>query len=365
MPEDADLHFFEIAIEDFDLNLIPAGARAPGSKAFEAAVKSFYEDQLRKTADSYSVMVEHGKIRVTWRKAGVCPDPFDDAVAALKNSDYKRGVEILEMLLPSRDHDPMVHFNLGMAYSDQGKLDEAIKHLERARALEPGLVNAAVALGVAHARQNRYDDAAQVLKDAVLRDPDNGYALRNLGAVLMQLGRDKADALRYLRRATELLPKDQQAWFGLGQAQLDTGDSDAADESLRRVIDLQPQSPIADMARQLRSRIAEENYRESTTGGQRTDAVLYCLAALKKFAEMTPEEVQKVGFEIATLGMSGIDVNDPAPKYHLRTLPGPFSGSQLLCYEFVAFKQIAPHIDIGFDVSKEYEEAKRMMVQEQ
>jgi hypothetical protein len=59
--------------------------------------------------------------------------------------------------------------------------------------------------------------------------------------------------------------------------------------------------------------------------------------------------------------MNGIDVNDSSPKYRRRTLPGDFSGSQLLCYEYVAFKQIAPEIDIGFDVTREYEQAKRMM----
>lgn len=58
--------------------------------------------------------------------------------------------------------------------------------------------------------------------------------------------------------------------------------------------------------------------------------------------------------------MNGIDTND-TPKYRLRTLPGTFSRNQLLCYEYVAFKQIAPQADIGWDVSKEYEEAKRLM----
>jgi hypothetical protein len=88
---------------------------------------------------------------------------------------------------------------------------------------------------------------------------------------------------------------------------------------------------------------------------------MFCLAALRKFAEMTRDQVQGVGFEIATLGMNGIDVNDPTPKYRLRTLPGQFSGSQLLCYEYAAFKQFAPDMDIGFDVGKEFEEAKRLM----
>jgi hypothetical protein len=32
---------------------------------------------------------------------------------------------------------------------------------------------------------------------------------------------------------------------------------------------------------------------------------------------MAPDEVQKAGYEIAILGMNGLDVNDPTPKYRL------------------------------------------------
>jgi tetratricopeptide (TPR) repeat protein len=360
MPEDNDLYVFEIAVADFDLTLIPEAARTPGSKKFESAVKGFYEDQLRRVADTHNVAIEGGKIRVTWRKDSIRPDAREEAVAALQKGDYASGVQILEFLVPSREDDATVHYNLGMAYSDLGKLDQAINHLQRALSIEKRMVNAQVALGVAYSRQKRHDKAAVVLKQAVLEDPDNGYALRNLGAVLMQLGRDKEDALRYLHRATELLPEDQQAWFGLAQAQMETGDSGNADESFMKVIEIQPFNPMAEMAKEMRSRIAQENFRGASAGGMRMDAVMYCLAALKKFEEMTPQQVQGVGFEIATLGMNGVDINDPQSKYSLRTLPGTFTGSQLLCYEYVAFRQFAPHLDIGFDVAKEYEEAKRM-----
>ena len=44
-------------------------------------------------------------------------------------------------------------------------------------------------------------------------------------------------------------------------------------------------------------------------------------------------------------------------KYRLRTLPGEFSGLHLLSIEYVAFKQVAPQMDIGFDLSDEYQSA--------
>jgi hypothetical protein len=81
---------------------------------------------------------------------------------------------------------------------------------------------------------------------------------------------------------------------------------------------------------------------------------------MKQFSQMSKEDVQKVGFEIATVGMNGINVNDPKSQYRLRTLSGTFSGLQLLCYEYAAFKQFAPNMDIGFDLAREYEEASRL-----
>jgi hypothetical protein len=52
-----------------------------------------------------------------------------------------------------------------------------------------------------------------------------------------------------------------------------------------------------------------------------------------------------------------LDVNNPAQKYTLRSMPGKFSGLRLLCIEYVGFQILDPKADIGFDLSKEYREA--------
>ena len=69
---------------------------------------------------------------------------------------------------------------------------------------------------------------------------------------------------------------------------------------------------------------------------------------------MTAAEVQSVGFEIAMLGTQGLDVNSPERKHNLENLPGEFTGLHLVCLMYVAFKQIAPEQDIGFDLASEY-----------
>jgi hypothetical protein len=70
--------------------------------------------------------------------------------------------------------------------------------------------------------------------------------------------------------------------------------------------------------------------------------------------------VKQVGYEVALLGMNGIDINDPTPKYRIKTLPGTFSGLQVLCLEYVSFTQFAPEMDIGFDLSREYRSAQAL-----
>ena len=64
---------------------------------------------------------------------------------------------------------------------------------------------------------------------------------------------------------------------------------------------------------------------------------MYCLGAIQKFEKMNPTEVQKIGFEIAMLGQRGLDTNDPTQKYRLKTLPGDYSGLNLVCLMYVAF----------------------------
>lgn len=88
--------------------------------------------------------------------------------------------------------------------------------------------------------------------------------------------------------------------------------------------------------------------------------VMYCSGALRTFRAMQPKEVEKVAVEIAILGTRGLDVNEPAQRYQIRSLPGKFSGLHLLCIEYVGFKLTKPDLDLQFDLSAEYAMAKEM-----
>lgn len=142
--------------------------------------------------------------------------------------------------------------------------------------------------------------------------------------------------------------------FGLAEALAGLGRLKDTDETYKEVIDLNEYGKTAELAKDARRKMAEETFKERAAGTPRPDAVMYCAGALEKFAEMSPAEVQRIASEIAIKSQTGLDPNDPAQKYELKSLPGRFSGLHLLCLMYVAFKSFAPKMDIGFDLGAEY-----------
>jgi hypothetical protein len=57
---------------------------------------------------------------------------------------------------------------------------------------------------------------------------------------------------------------------------------------------------------------------------------------------------------------AGPDINDPTRKYRLNSLPGEFSGLQLVAYTYVGLKSLDPNQDAGIDLSREYAQAKQL-----
>jgi len=54
----------------------------------------------------------------------------------------------------------------------------------------------------------------------------------------------------------------------------------------------------------------------------RMDVASYLRGAIDKFQGLSREDVRAIGIEIAMLGQSGLDINNPNPQYTLRSLPG-------------------------------------------
>jgi tetratricopeptide (TPR) repeat protein len=352
---------FTIAPGDFDTSLLPPGARKVGTTSFNKAVNEYLKKEFQGFGGTARIVVGSDVIHVTWAPDPEGPDPIDIALDRLRRGEYPQAIQGLQLLVKAHPDDPNVLYNLGMALSDVGQLDSAERHLRHLVEIDPTHSNARVALGVALARQRRNADAVEVLRSALAIEPDNPHALRNLGGCLLRSG-ETEEAVKALRRATEVSPDDQQAWFGLAEAEFDRDNLDEADGLFIKTIEIDPFSEIADLAKTRRSEIAQANFRSIGRGAERLDAVMYLLGAIEKFEAMSGADVQRVGFEVATVGMRGLDVNDPEQKYQLQSLPGRFSGLHMVCLMYAAFKIIAPEQDVGFDLSREYQAAMSLHI---
>jgi len=84
------------------------------------------------------------------------------------------------------------------------------------------------------------------------------------------------------------------------------------------------------------------------------------IGAMKRFSELPSEQVGHAVMEIAQLGQTGLEINNPLKRYSLTNLDGDFSGLQLLCYMHVGMALFDPGVDCGSGLQREYEIAKGM-----
>lgn len=272
---------FSIDEASFDASLLPEGCRTPGTEAFHRAVTDFFQR-------SYAGM--GGQLSVVFA------------------------------LLQLQPEHPEALYNLGVLASEEGQLEEVRLLLRRAVVANAGdahaQANAQVALGLAAFRQEDRAEARQALEAAIELEPQNAFALRSLGSLLVIAGALAAGAQRF-RQALAVAPDDLITTYNLAQALLELDPDehrDEADRLLLRVIEAQPYGELAIKAKDLRQ-----------------DAVSYCLQALQLFEGMEQQRFMAVLSEVAAMGQGGLQINEPGTSRRLKTLPGSWSDLALVC----------------------------------
>lgn len=128
---------------------------------------------------------------------------------------------------------------------DQARVDE----LEATAQAEPGNVDVRLQLSQLYLNAGLYQDAIGWLDDALEIDPDNLEALLAIGVAQYQIG-DEASAERNWLHATEVAPTQAEPWYNLGFLYMaaDPANLEAAEEALNKVIELAPDSDLAQSA---------------------------------------------------------------------------------------------------------------------
>jgi len=346
---------FTLSWADIDPAILPPDAGEPGTEAFRLAVIEFLRQQYEAVGGKVRIVFNDAEkaLEVHWKAA----EPYtleQRALDALNRRDFNIAVPLLKAVIAKVPDNPTHLYNLGMVYSDQERLADAVQVLSQALKHSPAHINSLVALGVVHARAGDLDAAIKTLRNALRLEPGNTLAHQDIGACLLKQGHADQAAEQF-RASLRSDPANVQSQIGLAQALETDGLLHDADEVYQSILKKAGHGQAAELAKEGRTRIAHTLLRR--TGDERPDVVMYCLGALERFQTMTAHEVEAIGREIAILGMKGLDINDPAQKYTLKSLPGSFSGLHLLSLMYCAFKQVKPEAHVGVDFSQEYARA--------
>jgi Flp pilus assembly protein TadD len=175
-----------------------------------------------------------------------------------RNRDFGSPVSIWRDTVAKAPRNPRAHYNLGYAYSAQGRSDEAIAEYRTAVALEPNYAWARNNLGAALAGRGQVEEAIAHFRKVLELSPGYAEAHNNLGLALAGRGQ-AAEAIAHFRKALELSPDYAEAHLNLGSALARSGQLEEAFAHYRKAQELNPGS--------VEARITTPGERRSTAEG--------------------------------------------------------------------------------------------------
>lgn len=168
------------------------------------------------------------------------------AFAAQATERFAEAIEAYEHIVGNVPDDWEAWNNLGNARSGAGDASGAVEALRRAFDLNPRSppihLNFALTLG----RAGNFEEAEQQLREMAARFPRDPNPLRELHALLKDLGRDE-EANDAIEAAVERAPTDVDLWLALASQRLMLLRTAAAEEAYREALRLDPAKPLANL----------------------------------------------------------------------------------------------------------------------
>lgn len=164
---------------------------------------------------------------------------FQKAVQAYGRGDIVTAKAALTRIAASYGQYAPAFNALAIIALDEGSLDSAADHAQRAIELDPTLGKAWNTLGSILLRQGNVDGAENHFQRAIALNPLSAEGNANLGQLLMVQGKPAA-AVEFYARAVELKPSSWHFSFNLGLALEQAGRVDDAEAALLQAFELNP-----------------------------------------------------------------------------------------------------------------------------
>ena len=200
---------------------------AVGSEQSREAIQKDYRNVLKEKKPEKQIK-KHRDLVNKWKEKGYLKDliPF-----------YEADVE-------TERANAGLHYGLGYAYANQGRIDtaqtallfeKAAHQFERTISLDPTLSQAHFSLGAIYQAQNRLELAAQAMEACLKLNPKYYPAHYRLGEIQLQQDNPEA-ALESFQAAQKMNSKWAHPYYGIGVAHFTLGSNQAAREALEEAI---------------------------------------------------------------------------------------------------------------------------------
>ena len=160
------------------------------------------------------------------------------AALQMQGKDSLRAMQKTTELLPD---DAEMHNNLGLAFQERGRLDEAEASYRRALQIKSDFTDAHINLGNIYSDLGRLDKAQASYRRALQIKPNFASAHYNLGNTLMKLGQPKEAEASY-RRALQIKPDFVNVHINLANILGGLGRLGESEASYRRALQIKPNS---------------------------------------------------------------------------------------------------------------------------
>src|SRR5437870_5807833 len=128
----------------------------------------------------------------------------------------------------------LAHFLQGMAFEENGEMDQALEAYRKVLNVDPGQSDLATRVAALLIRQDDFPQAIDVLKDAIKANPNDAEPYRQLAFIYAKYLKKTDQAVEYANRAIALDPRDIEAYQRLCEIQLAAGEEKKALEVLER-----------------------------------------------------------------------------------------------------------------------------------
>ena len=190
----------------------PENAQARGSLGLEYFQKSRFDLAIRELEAAARIKPEKPFVYFNLGYAYRAKGHHDDA-----NRAHRRAIEGYERILGDHPALYKARINLGILYSEYGRLDEAIRQYREAITIEPGNARGYYNLGYVYTQKGLPGEAVAAYEKGLSIDPFDPDAHNNLGALYGQMGRSE-EAIAEFEAVVRLDPGRIRAYYNLGYA---------------------------------------------------------------------------------------------------------------------------------------------------